>query len=367
MSESVRLRWAASLTLLLLAVPVASAWENPLSTGDSTEEIRAAADDARLRAQETGDGILDPDGDGEAGSDGGGSSPQKPISPSAVLQPVRDAVQPILDQVPDDPLGFVDDQVGKAQDTAAALTDEVVVFSEAEPEVQEPAPAAAAADPMQPLGVPSEILVVGATAAVAAIVLWLAGSSTSLGGAAGASASAKMAPELRRLLPFASPLFTRFEKDTVLGHPKREHLYALILQEPGVSLQNLCVHTGLSRTAVTHHLRLLELQHLVVSRRLGRSRHYYENGGRFRHDQKEAYAVLQNNRSREVARYVQDHPGAIQKTVCEALGVQASIAHWHLRRLQDVQLVEAVRQGRTVSYFPSPALVQVAQGVAIPA
>jgi predicted transcriptional regulator len=164
------------------------------------------------------------------------------------------------------------------------------------------------------------------------------------------------ATDLKRLLPFASPLFTRFEKDTVLGHPKREALYGLILQAPGVSLQSLCDATGLSRTAVTHHLRLLELQHLIVSKRMGRSRHYYENGGRFGRDQKEAFAVLQNGRSKEVARFVQGHPGAIQKVICEALGLQPSVAHWHLARLQQSLLVESVRQGRTVSYFPGTSL-----------
>ncbi len=98
------------------------------------------------------------------------------------------------------------------------------------------------------------------------------------------------------------------------------------------------------------------MQHLIVSKRMGRSRHYYENGGRFGRDQKEAYAVLHNARSKDVARYVRDHPGAIQKALCEALAIQPSIAHWHLRRLQEAQLVEPVRHGRTVSYFPGVGL-----------
>ncbi|HUR24888.1 MAG TPA: hypothetical protein VM327_02610, partial [Candidatus Thermoplasmatota archaeon] len=82
----------------------------------------------------------------------------------------------------------------------------------------------------------------------------------------------------------------------------------------------------------------------------------YENGGRFGRDQKDAYAVLQNDRSKEVAQFVKQNPGAIQKAICAAVGVQASVAHWHLRRLQEAQIVEAVRNGRTVSYFPGLGL-----------
>ena len=124
------------------------------------------------------------------------------------------------------------------------------------------------------------------------------------------------------------------------------------------------VKSGLSRTAVTHHLRLMELQHLIVSKRMGRSRHYYENGGRFGRDQKDAYAVLQNDRSKAVADFVKQNPGAIQKAICAALSIQASVAHWHLKRLQASLLVEAVRHGRTVSYFPAAGMKGMA---AIPA
>lgn len=205
------------------------------------------------------------------------------------------------------------------------------------------------------------LLAAGAAATAGAIVvLWLAGSSSTLGGAA--AAGAKVGDDLRRLLPYTSPLFSRFEKETVLGHPKREQLYVLVMQTPGITLQDLCERTNLSRTAVTHHLRLLEQHHLLVSKRMGRSRHYYENGGRYGRDQKDAYAVLRNERSREVAQFIQSHPGTIQKDLCQHLGIQASVAHWHVRRLQEAQLVEPVRRGRTVSYYPStpvPAVPEI--------
>ena len=94
---------------------------------------------------------------------------------------------------------------------------------------------------------------------------------------------------------------------------------------------------------------------------MGRSRHYFENGGRYGRDQKDAYAVLQNARSRDVAQFIHSNPGAHQKAVCEALGIAPSIAHWHVQRLAQAALVSQVREGRQVSYMPAAALGQVMQ------
>ena len=250
------------------------------------------------------------------------------------------------------------DQAQDAIDDVKADADRRLQEATAEPEEEplagpEPqyAPVAAAYDVV---AFRDPLILLGATAATVAVLFWLAG-STGLAGA-GQAAGTTAAKDLRRLLPFASPLFTRFERDTVLGHPKRESLYAEIMTEPGITLQDLCSRTGLSRTAVSHHLRLLEQQHLIVSKRMGRSRHFFENGGRYGRDQKEAYAVLHNDRSSDVHKFIQANPGAIQKDLCDALAIQASVAHWHVRRLVEASLIEAVRRGRTVSYFPTQAV-----------
>jgi predicted transcriptional regulator len=62
-----------------------------------------------------------------------------------------------------------------------------------------------------------------------------------------------------------------------------------------------------------------------------------------------------------VARFIQEHPGAIQKHICQAMGIQASVAHWHVRRLQEAHIIDAIRQGRTVSYFPLQGVPQTSE------
>lgn len=287
----------------------------------------------------------------------GSGSPSNPHPetvpvPERTMQAVQKATQPIRDLVPSDAVGTA----RQAAEEASRLPQDLLAPEPVAEETTATTPQSTAPRAALPsLLAPTLLIAAGAATAATFFGFWLAGSSGAVGSKAAASAVSR-AGDLRRLLPFASPLFTRFERGTVLGHPRREALYALILQEPGISLQALGDATGLSRTAVIHHLRLMELQHLVVSRRVGRSRHYFENGGRYGHDQKEAYAILQNDRSKAVAEFIKGHPGAMQKALCEALGIQPSIAHWHVRRLEEARIVETMRKGRTVAYFPGPGL-----------
>lgn len=360
----------AGLLALLVLAPAVSAFnlrgvEPPtvddlhalLQDGRSLAGAHGRLQDVRGFAPDTG-GALDgaPSLEGRQSQTATPKEPTLPGAPSVPSGPVPyalQAAQAVASQIPIDILLRLADRAQAAAHNARLPTLPDLSGGSEDPEAAPPAPASAVAveGPSQ-LVLGATIIAVGAAAAATVAAFWMAGSS----GSVGAAAATKGGSEMRRLLPFASPLFTRFGKDTVLGHPRREALYARILQEPGISLQALGEATGLSRTAVVHHLRLLEQQHLVVSRRVGRGRHYFENGGRYGHDQKEAYAVLQNERSRAVAEAIRARPGMMQKTLCAQLAIPPSIAHWHVTRLTQANLVQVVRQGRTVAYFPGAAM-----------
>lgn len=278
------------------------------------DEAERTAEEARAEAESQAQGVLDN------------------VDLDRLQQEVDHAVRDAQDALPP----ITGSGGGDAPDTARPEMEPQASVSQSWPDVAPP------------------LLLAAGTAATIGLLLWFAGNSATVG--AGAAGTAAAASEGRRFLPFASPLFTRFEKDTVLGHPKREAIYGRIVESPGATLQDLCDHSGLSRTAVSHHLRLLEQQHLVVAKRVGRSKHFFENGGRFGRDQKDAYAVLHNQRSKDIHKYIASNPGSIQKDLCRALGIQASVAHWHVKRLKEANLIQAVRQGRTVSYFPAQHL-----------
>lgn len=162
-------------------------------------------------------------------------------------------------------------------------------------------------------------------------------------------------PKLRRVVPLAFTLFSRFDKDDILDHPTRARLLELVKENPGMNLAALRQATGSGKSQAEHHLTLLERHRLVVSKRMGRARHFYANGGAPA-GRKEAYAVLRNERTRQIAAFIEGHPGALQRDIKEAFGVTSSVVHWHVQRLQDAGLVETLRRGRTVRHYDTKRL-----------
>ncbi len=361
---------AATAALLLLAPSQASEWpaDAPVPDAPTTPEPPAAPDgpptpeapglvsnpklqtDLRERFQ-GGEGEPETEYQDDAGAD------DEPSTADALLTQATDMADIDAQQIVDDlVLQLPDTDVNDVE--LPEVADPIVLFGGDQQASSASATTQADSSRMVDYATPGTII---ASAAIATGLLLAWAAKTGGLGAASVVAGSNLAQAEagRRVVP--SPLFTRFQRETVLNHPKRGELYQLIADRPGVCLQNLCDETELSRTAVTHHLRLLEKQHLIVSKRNGRSRHYYQNGGRYGTEMKQAYAVLQNERSQAIADFIHGHPGAIQKSICSRLGIDASVAHWHAKRLEEANLIRTVRQGRTVAYFPSAPLEQIRQ------
>ena len=62
-----------------------------------------------------------------------------------------------------------------------------------------------------------------------------------------------------------------------LADPSRRKLLDQLADLDGQTLSQLCTHLDMSRQAVSKHLVLLERAHLVVSRRVGRTKIHYLN------------------------------------------------------------------------------------------
>ena len=62
-----------------------------------------------------------------------------------------------------------------------------------------------------------------------------------------------------------------------LADPSRRKLLDRLHQGNGQTLTGLCMHLGMTRQAVTKHLRLLEQANLVVTVRHGREKRHYLN------------------------------------------------------------------------------------------
>lgn len=180
-------------------------------------------------------------------------------------------------------------------------------------------------------------------------------------GAAGAGAAALVAglvyfwPRLK----FAStllalPLYTRIERTAVLEHEKRDEIYELIRASPGIHAHEIGEKAKIGWGTTVYHLKLLEQHALVVSKKSGRYKRFFVNTGEYT-KKKDVYGALRNETAKAVADFIVNHPGCNQKELCAALNIQPSLASWHVEKLEGVELVKRVKDGRMVRYFAGPA------------
>jgi predicted transcriptional regulator len=151
------------------------------------------------------------------------------------------------------------------------------------------------------------------------------------------------------------PLYSHISDDEILDDPNRSGIYKLIQTEPGISTKDIADRLDLAWGTVTHHLGKLEKRRFVVSKKYGKYRRYFANGAGGSQD-KDALAVLRLDRTGDVAELIRTQPGMTQKAVSQVLGVSSSTILWHVKRLEEVNLVRKVREGKLVRYYPGEAL-----------
>jgi predicted transcriptional regulator len=153
-------------------------------------------------------------------------------------------------------------------------------------------------------------------------------------------------------------LFTRHAEGFPLDHPRRRELAALIQAEPGLSLRELSRRSGISTTAVRHHLKRLVDGGAVVSEQYRNTVRFFENHGRYKQTWRNV-VVLKEPELGLLKDWLLAHPGAHQRQViaeAAAWGWKRSQTQERLRMLVDAGIVAAERKGRRLIYTPSGAL-----------
>lgn len=149
------------------------------------------------------------------------------------------------------------------------------------------------------------------------------------------------------------PLYARVRKEETLEHKGRELLYELIKNEPGVSTNQLAKEVPFGWSTLTYHLRVLERNEAIVSVRDGRYKRFFDRtSGRYSNGRKFVLAVLKNDATFDIARFIREKPGSSQKEVAGSFQLSPSSVHWHVERLSEVGLVQKIREAHNVKYFP---------------
>lgn len=140
----------------------------------------------------------------------------------------------------------------------------------------------------------------------------------------------------------------------VLENDARRQIFGYIQEHPGVHLRAAAHALDLSTTNVLWHLRKLEDANLVTSKKFEGYKVFYPVEGGVETKRKAiASSVLRNENATAILHYVSSNPSAHQREIARALGVNHGTIRWHLRKLEEAELVSPHKKEHTTHYYLS--------------
>ncbi len=139
------------------------------------------------------------------------------------------------------------------------------------------------------------------------------------------------------------------------GSLARNRLTGVVEKNPGVHVSRLSLITGLSWNTCLHHLRILERQGQLVSRKVNAKLCWFDvRQGAQR--SKQATCLLRDPMNLRIAELVLASPGSSQIELARALDLAASVIHRRLSALEAAGLLLRKAESRSKFVFPSDRL-----------
>ena len=179
-----------------------------------------------------------------------------------------------------------------------------------------------------PIGPPTALLAVGIAATSAALV----------------AAAALINENAKYLfLLFFVPLYSKIKRERVLDHFVRGQIFGYIQANPGEHYNAIKDALGLTNGSLAHHLRTLEREQFIRSKRFGLYRRFYPFNFRLPADD----AFQPNDVQVMILRVIRGSPGITQKDIADRLGLTPPTVNYHVSVLSDRNLIRVERRGRS--------------------
>lgn len=145
---------------------------------------------------------------------------------------------------------------------------------------------------------------------------------------------------------------------SILDHPRREKIFRVVQENPGLNWNQLQRETGLSVGALLFHLDKLEENDAVLRREATNENEVLF----FTPDNEDLWrdpstrVLFGNESTRRVARVITENPGVSVKAIADEVGVHPVTVRYHLDKLDEHKLVLSDKEGRANVYFPTDRL-----------
>ncbi|UCE74550.1 MAG: winged helix-turn-helix transcriptional regulator [Methanomassiliicoccales archaeon] len=149
-----------------------------------------------------------------------------------------------------------------------------------------------------------------------------------------------------KFLSIILPLYTKLNKEEILDHYTRGKIHGYILANPGDNYNSIRKALDISNGSFAYHLRVLEREGMIKSKRDGLYKRFYPSGMKIPADNGQLKEI-----QRLIIKKIKETPGMSQKDIADFLGVASSTIHYHVQGLIEADMIESKRMGRKVRYF----------------
>lgn len=144
---------------------------------------------------------------------------------------------------------------------------------------------------------------------------------------------------------------------SMLENPTRRRIVEHLRETPGLNKNQLRCRLGVLRNTLEFHVGRLEDQGLLVTKRaesnevlcfLAADEHLWE--------EEQTRVLFGRSSNRQVALFVEEHPGSSTEEIAGAVQLEPVTVLHHLKTLREHGLVQRIRKGNDVHYYPEPSL-----------
>lgn len=142
------------------------------------------------------------------------------------------------------------------------------------------------------------------------------------------------------------PLYTKIKRENILDHFVRGKIYGYVLANPGEHYNAIREALGLTNGSLAYHLRTLERERFIKSKRFGIYRRFYPMNMRIPED---GFRV--NEIQKTILGTIEHNPGISQKEIASFVNLTPPTINYHIGILSDAGLINVRRKGRKTQCY----------------
>ncbi len=143
---------------------------------------------------------------------------------------------------------------------------------------------------------------------------------------------------------FVMPLYSKLNSSDIFGNNIRGNILNLITDHPGITLGAITRKQKLKNGTATHHLRILEREGYIKSKKTGKFRRYYIIGTK---------ATGFNEIQDQIVSIIKERPGISQSDIGRELHLSRQLVNYHLKDLIHSEVIQIEKNGNKSFCYPN--------------